>query len=175
MDIHRYEASLTPKKLERLHRLLRTPRTVDQLVIMAPPWGKGRRKGKRPSPDTLFDVRARLETQSTVDELSATAAFINNTNQALKEMVKGTNAEGVLDQVMMLLGQEVIYFTLKRLNPAARTAATRLLLKRADQRRVDRRLDLAEETLEKPGNEQAKSPFSATEKEAAVKQILGIN
>ena len=75
---------------------------------------------------------------------------------------------------MALIGQEVIQRTLKRLNPGARTAAAKLLLKRADQRRVDRRLDMVD-ALNKGEESEVDTSLTPEGREAAVKRILGIS
>jgi hypothetical protein len=54
-----------------------------------------------------------------------------------------------------------------------RTAATRLLLKRADQRRVDRRLDMVEAEFKKDAPNKTDIGLTPEEREQRMKQIFG--
>jgi hypothetical protein len=171
-----YEASLTPEELEELHDLVRSEKTITEICAASVPWRDGEGKGHKPSPQTIGRIKARLDLDDILQEIEGTAAFVEETKYGLDALVKGTDAEKVLDRAMMLIGQEVIHRTLKRLNPMARTAAAKLLLKRADQRRVDRRLDMVEAEFKKDGPAaQPDIGLTPEEKRQRMKEILRIN
>ena len=108
-----------------------------------------------------------------VSELKESSGRLEAIKKLLKPMAKKANQEEVLDGIMMLISEEVIERTLERLNPEARTSAARLLLKRADQRRVDRRLKALEAAVKKQPEGETERPWSAAEKQERIRQILG--
>jgi hypothetical protein len=144
-----------------------------EVLKAAVPWRTGAEVGKKPTLRTLYAINSRLDLEATLVGLEGTSLFIEDTNRRLRPYLKGAEGEQVLDQAMHLVGKEVIRRTLYRLNPAARTAAARLLLKRAEQRRVDRRLKLLEVEVKKDGSDDAKSGLTPDEKQARIRQILG--
>jgi hypothetical protein len=123
---------------------------------------------------TLQGIRQQLRFDRTLQEVSGTVEVIEGARMALGPLVEGTAAEEVLDVVMALIAKDVIDKTLGKMDPAARTAAARLLLKRADQRRVDRHLKIleAKTAKEKPSRRARKA--TVEEKVAKVNQIFGM-
>ena len=170
-----YEASLTPEERESLYAMLRSDMPFNEVLNATIPWRTGENAGKKPTLRTLYAINSRLDLEAILMGIEGTATFVENTNRQLRPYLKGTDGEKVLDQAMELIGKEVIRRTLYRLNPAARTAAAKLLLKRADQHRVDRRLDMVEAELKKDAREaKSDTKFTPEETEARYKQILSI-
>lgn len=171
-----YEATLTAKERESLYAMLVTRReTLEEIQEKTIPWRSGVNKGEKPETGTLWKIQQRLRLEWMVSRLNESCGKLERYKELLKPMAKTADQEHLLDWIMTLIGEEVIDYTLQRLHPEMRTAATRLLLKRADQRRVDRRLDMVEAEFKK-GAPAAKSEtgLTAEEKEARYKQILGI-
>jgi hypothetical protein len=82
--------------------------------------------------------------------------------------------EELLDEIMDSMAQEVRHKTLKRVDPSGRTAAARLLLKRADQRRFDRHQDFIEAQARK--KEPPPVPaLTEEQKQQRIKEIIGID
>jgi hypothetical protein len=109
-----------------------------------------------------------------ISSLNMACGKLETVKDVLMPMAKAANQEYVLDRIMVLLSEEVIDRTLERLHPEARTSAARLLLKRADQRRVDRRLKMLEEERKNATPVETETGLTAEEKEHAIDQILGI-
>ena len=165
-----YEGTLTEKQRRVLYRMLRSEMPFDEVLDKAPPWGSGPDAGKQPSLRTLYNINERLELEAILVGLEGTSALVGKTTKELRPFVNG-DGEQILDRALELIGSEVIRRTLYRLNPGARTAAARLLLKRADQRRVDRRLDMLEADFKK-GTE-GKSSLTGEEKEERMDRLFG--
>lgn len=108
------------------------------------------------------------ELSEVLAELEARARVCEGTHNALRPLVKGTDFELLLDECLFAIGQEVLLNTLNEVSPEERTAAARLMLKRADQRRVDRLHEEETKNATKP-------TLTPEEKERRVKQILGIS
>jgi hypothetical protein len=169
-----YEASLTPEERQSLYALLRAEVPYHEILKTTPVWRTGENMGQRPWTRTLYGIKHRLDLEDMLMNLEGESSFLEKTKSALDAFVKGSDGEKVLDRCMALIGQEVIQRTLKRLNPGARTAAAKLLLKRADQRRVDRRLDMVD-ALNKGEESEVDTSLTPEGREAAVKRILGIS
>jgi hypothetical protein len=87
----------------------------------------------------------------------------------------GTRAqEELLDEILEVLALEVRHKTLKRLDPNGRTAAARLLLKRADQRRQDRHQHFLE-TQAKKKEPQPAPVLTEEQKQQRIKEIMGLD
>jgi hypothetical protein len=81
--------------------------------------------------------------------------------------------EELLDEILEVLALEVRHKTLKRLDPNGRTAAARLLLKRADQRRQDRHQHFLETQARK--KEPQPAPILTEEqKQQRIREIMGL-
>jgi hypothetical protein len=169
-----YEASLTPEERQSLYAMLRSDMPFEEVRKATVPWRTGEDAGKQPTLRTLYAINSRLDLEAILVGIEGTATFVEHTHRRLRPYLKGTDGEKVLDQAMELIGREVIRRTLYRLNPAARTAAARLLLKRADQRRVDRRLDMLEAEFKKDAPAKTGTRLTPEETEARYRQILSI-
>jgi hypothetical protein len=169
-----YEASLTPEERQRLHAMLRTKMTIDEVLAESVPWSSGEDAGKKPCWRTLYNIRCRLKLEHMLLNIEWSATIVERTTEKLKALLKGTDAEKTLDVCMALIGQEVITSTMQGLSQEARNAATRLLLKRADQRRVDRRLDIVESEFKKDAPARPDLGLTPEEKEERMKEIFGI-
>lgn len=177
-DPQSYEAFLTEAQREKLYANLRSEMVLDEVVREAVPWRDPRSgKGKLhpPSHNTLKRIRLKLNLEEMLDGLQESVGVVEQSKEILKPLIKDAADEKLLDQAMALITCEVITKTLKGLNPMARDSAARLLLKRADQRRVDRKLNLLESTLKKDGAKKDDSDLTPEEREAAVKQIFGVD
>jgi hypothetical protein len=136
-----YEQHLQPEELEQLHALLLQPGLrLSDVRALAPPHRGGPWDGSKPSKRLLSEIGTRLRTEQTLLNLEATAKVMD----AVHHKLKGIADEEVLDSVISLVGQEVIQKTLSGEDPKNRTAATRLLLKRADQKLAGREMALSE-------------------------------
>jgi hypothetical protein len=84
------------------------------------------------------------------------------------------NLERALNEITESLGRKLTRESDAKLSPAQRTAAVTLLLRRADQLRRDRKLDLLEALARKKEPSAPSIPLTAEEKDALAKQVLGI-
>jgi hypothetical protein len=130
-----YEASLTTKQREQLYVWLLDPAVSQKEVCRrAPPWPSGKRAGRKPGEYSLARIGQRLRLEGAMQDLDATAAV---KQAALVRMLQNAAPDVVHEETvnlaMQLISQEVIQKTLKRLDPASRTAAAKLLLERSDQ------------------------------------------
>jgi hypothetical protein len=171
-----YEATLTAKERRSLYVMLLCGReSLEEIQEQAIPWRSDEKKGQKPEISTLWKIQTRLRMERIVSRVNESCGKLEIYKELLMPMAKAMHQEQLLDWIMTLISEEVIDRTLERLNPEARTAAAKLLLKRADQRRVDRRLDMLEAEFkketppDKPG-----TGLAFEEKEARMKKILGI-
>lgn len=98
-------------------------------------------------------------------------------DEAIKKVRAKTGArlqEELLDEIMEVIAHEVRHKTLKRVDAAGRTAAARLLLKRADQRRFDRHQDFIERQAKKK-EPQPPPVLTEEQKQQRIKEIMGID
>ena len=152
-------------------------KTLHQIQAKAPSWRRFSGKDckpEKPEIATLSKIRNRLRLEDMVLRLDGTTAKLEAAKEMLGPMAKAANQERLLDEVMTAISEEVIERTMERLNPGARTNAAKLLLKRADQRQVARRLDFLESRFKtvKPGK--SASGDTPEEVERDVNQILGL-
>jgi hypothetical protein len=168
-----YEASLTAKERQRLYAMLRSKLTIDEVVAKSIPWRTGDKAGEHPCWRTIYNIKSRLNLEEMLLSIEGSATIVERTRKELNALLKGTDGEKVLDRCMALIGQEVIHLTILRHNSEARNAAARLLLKRADQRRVDRRLDMLEVDLKKDAPGKTGPGLTPDEKQERIRQILG--
>jgi hypothetical protein len=88
-----------------------------------------------------------------------------------------TDQEQVLDEVMTLIGEQVIDATHGMESASTRTAAAWLLLRRPDQRRFDQRTAIFEAQAGKArdtGEDAPLPPMDNEERERRYRQILGM-
>jgi hypothetical protein len=172
-----YEAALTEEQRNSLHALLLSGITLAEAQTNAPPWPQGPDKDKKPSQPCLWRIQARLRTNSRMQKIESVMATFRATQRILKGLVNKTDQELVLDQAMMLIGQQVIDAGLDLNGPSSKTAAAWLLLRRADQRRFDARtaiLAAEREKARKKEEKPKKPPLTDAEKEAKWRQIFGM-
>lgn len=169
-----YEASLTDAQRRELYAMLRSDLPFDELLKNAPPWGSGKEAGKKPSLGTLHRINERLDFEAILLSLEGTSALVEGKEKKSRANVYG-KGEQILDRALELIGHEVIRRTLNRRNAGERTAAAKLLLQRADQRREDRRLAMMEAESKKKtkGKNKAVAGLTREEREERMKQIFG--
>lgn len=141
-----YEASLTADELEQLHLLL-SDRSLSLADVQKeiPRHRGGRLDGKVPSTKTLSTIARRLRTESVLSQVEAVAKMMEAVRKKATPALPA-QSEATLDIVCDLVGQEVIEKTVSGIDGAGRTKAARILLKRADQKRLDERLKLQSKT-----------------------------
>ena len=118
-------------------------------------------KDNRPSIACLGRIRWRLGVEEKVGRIEEAAATRRATRRLLKKLVTGTDQEQVLDEVMTLIGEQVIDATLGMESASTRTAAAWLLLRRADQRRFDQRTAIFEAQAGKARETGRRRPVAA--------------
>jgi hypothetical protein len=82
--------------------------------------------------------------------------------------------EELLEEILEVLALEVRHKTLKGLDPNGRTAAARLLLKRADQRRQDHHQAFLE-TQAKKKEPQPAPVLTEEQKQQRIREIMGLD
>jgi hypothetical protein len=80
------------------------------------------------------------------------------TKSRLSTLAKDSNQEELLDAAMAAIGREVIEKTMEGQTQAEQRTTTRLLLKRADQHRFDRRMTFLEAEFAKAKESQSAPP-----------------
>jgi len=167
-----YEASLTDEQREALYLLLSDPKlSLKQVSLAAAAWRGGEWDGEQPSIGTIGNIATRIRTEEQLLEVEATAKML----EAVHAKLAGRSDEATLDAAMELIGQEVIQKTLMKDDPKNRTAAARLMLKRADQRRFDRRMKFLEDQADKTKKVLADERLTPEEKQAKIKQVFGMS
>jgi len=131
----RYETALTLKEKEQLITILLNPKwSVEQMCRRAPPWAKGKRKGQQPKAGVIGrlarEVRMEFVAQQMEGAEQTRAAMVL---RMFKDAPPDAIHEEMVNLAMQLISQEVITKTVDGLDPASRTAAARLMLKRSDQ------------------------------------------
>ena len=139
-----YEASLTPDQRSELHCLLLSGEPLHQLREKTIPWADGPEQGTKPSITTLWTIQSRLRTEQLVCGLEGMMESVEASRKPLSSLAKDRHQEQILDAAITLIGQEVIAKTLEGHGLSTQSAMTRIMLKRADQRRFDRRMRLLE-------------------------------
>ena len=144
-----YEASLTEEERFALHSLLLSGDSLLEVREKTIPWRDGPDKGMKPSTATLCKIKTRLHTEKMVRSLDGMLESIRATKTRLAALVRDANQEELLDAAMAAIGREVVEKTLEGRIPAEQRITARLLLKRADQHRFDRRMTFLEAESEK--------------------------
>lgn len=170
-----YEASLSEEELEQLHALLLDRSlSLDDVKKVAPPHRGGRYDGQLPSTKTLGVIATRLRTDDMLLKIEASAKMMQAVRSKATKACPGQNEE-VLDAICDLVGQEVIEKTVAGVDPKNRTAAARILLKRADQKRFDQKFKQQLKTdLEKGLDALYETIKGIPEAVAAFQQLQGI-
>lgn len=156
-----YEASLTEEERFALHSLLLSDASLLEVREKTIPWRDGPDKGTKPSNATLCKIKTRLRTEKMVRSLDGMLDTMRATKTRLAALVRDSNQEELLDVAMAAIGREVVEKTLEGRIPAEQRTITRLLLKRADQHRFDRRMSFLEAEFEKNQKAQAAPPNKA--------------
>jgi hypothetical protein len=144
-----YEAFLTEEERFALHSLLLSGDSLPGVREKTIPWRDGPDKGMKPSVPTLCKIKTRLRTEKMVRSLDEMLETMRATKTRLAALVRDSNQEELLDAAMAAIGREVLEKTLEGQIPAEQRITTRLLLKRADQHRFDRRMTFLEAEFEK--------------------------
>jgi hypothetical protein len=152
-----YEASLTKEERIELHSLLAGDESLHEIRGETIPWRDGPDKGTKPSIATLCKIKMRLRTEQMVLGLDQMLTTVRATKEQLAALAKPSDQEQLLDAAMAAIGREVLEKTLEGQDASVQKAVTRLLLKRADQRRFDRRMTLLEAEFETNKKTQAKT------------------
>ena len=174
-----YAAALTGEQRISLYALLRSGITLAEAREKAPHWPAGPNrpeKDNRPSIACLGRIRWRLGVEEKVGRIEQAAATRRATRRLLRKLVAGTDQEQVLDEVMTLIGEQVIDATLGMESASTRTAAAWLLLRRADQRRFDQRTAIFEAQAGQGKKAEEDAPLEAMsdeEKEQRFSEIFG--
>lgn len=167
--------ALAPEAWRAFEPLLTDPSlSLAQLQSLAPPWQRGKFKGRRPSLELLSNLATRYRTEAMLLNVQATAKMMEAVKHKVRRQAPD-QAEALLDLICDSIGEEVLRKTLEGVDAKGRTAAARLLLKRADQRRFDRRMRLLESKVERATRVTADRKLSPAEKEARFRQIFGIS
>lgn len=134
-----YEAGLSDEELQLLHTLcLERSLSLVDMQRAAPSHKGGALDGKQPSLDTISKIATRLRTEQVMVEIDAAEKIMEAARQKAKALPPAER-EQTLDAICDLIGNEVIQKTVAGLDAKNRTAAARLLLKRADQKRFDQK------------------------------------
>ena len=115
-------------------------------------------------------TRHQTRGDSLVRELASDDEAVKN----VRAKAEARTQEELLDEIMDVLAQEVRHKTLKRQDPNGRTAAARLLLKRADQRRFDRHQSFLE-TQAKKKEPQPAPVLTEEQKQQRIREIMGLD
>jgi hypothetical protein len=177
-----YEATLSQEQREDLHALLSQPDlSLAAVRLLCPKWSRGPRDGSLPSIRALSEIGARLRRERMLLDVDATAKLMEAVRSQVKlrrkELASGESIEETLDLVCDVVGQEVLQKTVEGADPKNRTAALRALLKRADQKILDRRVKLLEAQAaqaEKAKGVLEDKELSEAERAAKMRQIFGL-
>jgi hypothetical protein len=178
-----YEAALTEEQREELHALLLSPElSLSAVRKLAPVWPCGPRDGAKPSIGNLSQIAARLRREQMLLNVEAKAKLMEAVRAQAKshavEMGSGQTLEQLIDVACDLVGQEVLQKTMAEEDPKNRTAALRALLKRADQKLVDRRIRILEQQAQQAEKAKAVTEdksLTPEEKQLKMKQIFGMS
>lgn len=134
------------------------------------------RKGKPPCIATLARLRLQLKTEEVIFRIDAKTNAVEAPFAKLRSGGEfSQDQEQMLDEAMCLISKEVIEKTLQQLDSASRTAAAHLLLKRADQRRVDRHQDFVEAQARKKAEPPPPPPrLTEEDKQRRIQEVLDI-
>lgn len=172
-----YLGSLTEEHREQVFALLsQRPRlSLVEVSKRAPVFGAGPSKGKKPSFQVIGKVNAKLQLEQSLEAISVQAKFMEAMKvKALGLFSKSEENEQLLETVIGLINNEVIQKTLEGEDAAGRTAAARLLLKRADQRRFDRRMEFLEKQKDDAKQVLGNQTLTPEEKDAKMREIFGL-
>jgi hypothetical protein len=151
-----YEAQLSSEERERLHVWLLQPSlSLAQVAELTPAWHGGAWAGEKPDDWTLSKIRTRLHREEFLAELEANAVA---SEALLREIfqrygIEGDVQERLLDHTITILSVRTLTKTLDQIDPQGRTAGTRMMLQRSEQKIKQAKIELA---LKKLGQEENK-------------------
>jgi hypothetical protein len=171
-----YLNSLSADDRQKVHALLLNPavKLVDA-VLQIPPWGPGRRAGKRLSLTSLCNIRHKLRLESLVIEAESNVRLKTDFDKLSNlTSLAPRDPELAIDLALSMIAEEVIAKTLHQLDTKDRNVSMRLLLKRADQRRWDRKMQFLEDQAKAPAAAPQPPPLTEDEKCAKIKAVFGM-
>jgi hypothetical protein len=127
-------------------------------------------------PVTPPKSRARLGVDDMLQRLEGAITKLGAAKKLVGSTGRSVIQERLIDTILTLVAEEVIDQTRAGGNLEARTSAVKLLLKRADQRLIGRRLQILKMQVKKGATTSVPgSGLPAGEREQAVNEILGIS
>jgi hypothetical protein len=171
-----YLQRLDSSELESLRLCLSLPVPFVVMREQAPKWRGGPHDGNPPGLSALSDLWHAIKQVEVLRNIERDNLLLEAARAKAKSLGIATD-ESMLDNLLLIVAQEVLNKSLSGEDPKSRTAAARLLLKRADQKRHDRdfeqerekwlvsqktKIDLAFDELEKAfkGNSDALKHFN---------------
>ena len=106
-----YEKHLAARSLTELEQFYETlfdpALTYRQIRAASPPWSLKKYGGKRPSLETLREIRQRIRLEQTVHRLAATPDLVNTLKNAAPDLL-GRQRTDLLNLLVALLGEELL-------------------------------------------------------------------
>ena len=172
-----YWGGLTEEEKELVQTVLQKPGvSLREARRLVPPMRD--RDGKEngpPAVGTLSRISQELRTEEVLFEIEADTELAETICGKLRSgALRSQVEERMLDEIMEVIGEEVRHKSLHRLDPASRTAFARLLLKRADQRRVDRRQKFLEARARRIEAGPTRPHLTEEDKQRRLKELLEI-
>lgn len=141
-----YEESLSDEHREQLYAVCsQQGLSLAAMRKLCPAWGRGPREGAQPSVRCVSEIAARLRREEMLLQVDATAKLMEAVRKKVgavkSELQSGDSIEQTLDVVCDLVGQEVLQKTVEGQDLKTRNTALQRLLKRADQKRFDKKFN----------------------------------
>jgi phage FluMu gp28-like protein len=166
-----YWAGLSLEEQELAYSVLRqSGTTMEEARKLIPPMRGADGKPRPPCVTTVSKLCQELRMEQMLGAVAEDEEMIDRVRRQFSSRVR----EEWLDEIMDMIGQEVRQKTLRRLDPDGRTAAARLLLKRADQRRFDRHQEFIERQAKKK-EPRPRRVLTEEQKQRRIKEILGVD
>ncbi|MGA2175062.1 MAG: hypothetical protein ABSH38_08795 [Verrucomicrobiota bacterium] len=172
-----YWDTLSEEEKELVQSVLRKPGvSLREARGLVPPMrdGEGKEIGP-PAVGTLSRISQELRTEEMLLEIEADTELAKVICGKLRSgALRSQVQERLLDEIMEVIGEEVRHKSLRRMDPAIRTASARLLLKRADQRRADRRQKFLEARARRIEAGPTRPHLTEEDKQRRLKELLEI-
>ena len=124
---------------------------------------------------SLCNIRHDLRLESLVIEAESNVRLKSDFDKrSASASLAPRDPELAIDLALSMIAEEVISQTLLQLDPKDRNASMRLLLKRADQRRWDRKMQFIEDQAKAPAAAAQPPPLTEDEKCAKIKAVFGM-
>jgi len=107
-----YEAALTGDQRHSLHALLLSNLSIAQVRQMAPPWPRGLRQGRKPSPDSLGLIRQRLRIENEARQIAMPETASDGARPLLPDKVDQTDPEAFLRHVIVSVALQMFHAAL---------------------------------------------------------------